>query len=567
MQPTLTTSIISMAGGMAERFSFDDLRPLLAAIRSQTGKSELNLAVFGRFKAGKSSFLNSLLGRPVLPVGVTPLTAAVTEIAWSAEPRAEVTVAENSAANIIPFESAGNYISGEALPSNSNQSLLVRVLLPEMARFHGLRFVDTPGLESIFSNNTEAAISWSPNVDLALVAISVDSPLTGQDITLIEKLLRFTPNVSVLLTKMDILDASGQSEVLAFVRIRLRERFSQEIRVFPYSIRPGFEELRHDFQVQYLRVAIARFRSNQDEALKQKLAALLDSLAEYLRLANAVALARAQDRSALFEQAITSPKEHNDLTLNLQLIARHACANARSCIERNVLGNRSAELSRNLRAALDEMQPAWRGGLAKLLSQFESWLRNALVREMSLISVERRDDFLQPLRDAERQFAAVLQQWRDQFSQRVERLYGAPLRTTQHSIQINPPHAPNVSIGRVFDHNWELLSALFPTGLLRPLLLRRFAARLDAEIEKNLSRLTAQWEEIVHAAVRRSLREYEAGFGDLRRSVEALLSSDSACAANEIQAARAQVENAKRQLTSCEASSRADSDAQPPSIL
>jgi predicted GTPase len=42
----------------------------------------LNIAVLGRFKAGKSSFLNHLLGHQLLPVGVAPVTSIVTEIQW-----------------------------------------------------------------------------------------------------------------------------------------------------------------------------------------------------------------------------------------------------------------------------------------------------------------------------------------------------------------------------------------------------------------------------------------------------------------------------------------------------
>ena len=46
-------------------------------------QDEIGVAVLGRFKAGKSSFLNDFLGRGILPVGV-PVTAVVTEIRYGA---------------------------------------------------------------------------------------------------------------------------------------------------------------------------------------------------------------------------------------------------------------------------------------------------------------------------------------------------------------------------------------------------------------------------------------------------------------------------------------------------
>jgi len=43
--------------------------------------------------------------------------------------------------------------------------------LPALARFRGIRFVDTPGLESVLSHNTDASLEWLPNAGLAIVAV------------------------------------------------------------------------------------------------------------------------------------------------------------------------------------------------------------------------------------------------------------------------------------------------------------------------------------------------------------------------------------------------------------
>src|SRR5215510_4754868 len=49
------------------------------------------LAVVGEFKAGKSTLINALLGRPgLVPEGATPTTGALTEIWWGEEERGEV---------------------------------------------------------------------------------------------------------------------------------------------------------------------------------------------------------------------------------------------------------------------------------------------------------------------------------------------------------------------------------------------------------------------------------------------------------------------------------------------
>src|SRR5579862_2904737 len=60
------------------------------ALRERLRHSRLHLAVLGQFKRGKSTFINALLGAPVLPVAVVPLTAVPVFISWGPRPLARV---------------------------------------------------------------------------------------------------------------------------------------------------------------------------------------------------------------------------------------------------------------------------------------------------------------------------------------------------------------------------------------------------------------------------------------------------------------------------------------------
>jgi hypothetical protein len=50
----------------------------LAAGRARLAQARCNLVVLGEFKRGKSTLINALLGREVLPTGALPLTSTVT---------------------------------------------------------------------------------------------------------------------------------------------------------------------------------------------------------------------------------------------------------------------------------------------------------------------------------------------------------------------------------------------------------------------------------------------------------------------------------------------------------
>src|SRR5215470_3443656 len=53
-------------------------------------EDRFHLVVVGEFNHGKTTFVNALLGEHVLPVGVTPTTAAIHHIRWSVRPEAVV---------------------------------------------------------------------------------------------------------------------------------------------------------------------------------------------------------------------------------------------------------------------------------------------------------------------------------------------------------------------------------------------------------------------------------------------------------------------------------------------
>jgi len=85
-RPNLADAIV-VVEELADRYEMSSIRPLLRTCIAATSETDLRVAIFGRFKAGKSSFLIHLLGRPLLPVGVVPVTSIVTEIGYGAAER------------------------------------------------------------------------------------------------------------------------------------------------------------------------------------------------------------------------------------------------------------------------------------------------------------------------------------------------------------------------------------------------------------------------------------------------------------------------------------------------
>jgi len=93
--------------------------------------------VLGRFKAGKSSFLNHFLGRSFLPVGVRAGYVRGHENPLWRSRRARVHHQDGRDPE-VPLDGISRYISEKTNPENTREVVLITVELPELRRFRGL---------------------------------------------------------------------------------------------------------------------------------------------------------------------------------------------------------------------------------------------------------------------------------------------------------------------------------------------------------------------------------------------------------------------------------------------
>ena len=502
--------VLETVTSICQRYHISALQPFLDSCRAFATETTLNVAILGRFKTGKSSFLNQLVGREVLPIGVVPVTAVVTELEYGPQERAEVRFLDGRIA-VVPMESVAEFMTEAQNPENSKRVSRVQLTLPSMIRYAGLRFVDTPGLFSVFEHNTSVSLDWLPNVGLALVAVAIDHPLSQDDIEFIRKLSRYTPRISLLLTKIDLLDTSQRAEVIEFVELQLQRHLHQRVEVFPYSIRPGFNSYRTQLD-KLLLSQIEGSREQHGAILSHKLHSLLTECSDYLNVALKSAEAADAERQD-FKAKVLGQKETLDETrLALRLIVRHATAGLRSEFEK-ILQPHEAELRDRLQAELLETFPSWTRSLNTTTDSIESWAEGRLADVMGELSRLHRQDFLEALERTGRQLSRTLQDFRGRLSARVLKTLGIPLRTAEMNIPTTEPQFPDIRVGKIFDHNWELLSFLIPMSVAGGAVKKHFHRKIGHLVFVNISRLVSQWDDIISAQMKslemESLRRLE----------------------------------------------------------
>ena len=162
----------------------------IAVLHERLKDTCFHLAVLGQFKRGKSTFINALLRAPVLPTSAVPLTAIPTFIAWAAEQRIRVTYRdEQTPDEFLPEDSDAirnqlvEFVTEEGNPGNQRGVARVDVFLPADLLRVGVVLIDTPGIGSTLSHNTDTALQILPECDAALFILSADPPITEAETT------------------------------------------------------------------------------------------------------------------------------------------------------------------------------------------------------------------------------------------------------------------------------------------------------------------------------------------------------------------------------------------------
>jgi GTP-binding protein EngB required for normal cell division len=500
--------ILDRVTAIADELKLANLQPQIAACRNQlhAGNDGIDVAVFGRFKAGKSSFLNYLVGRDVLPIGVVPLTAVITRLRFGASERATVFFLDG-AAKEIPLGEIHLYVGENENPDNRKKVAAVEVELPELKRLAPLQFVDTPGLGSAFVHNTEAALNWLPNVGAALVAVSSDAALSERDLALLDDLRRHTPKIVLLLTKADLLTEPQRAEVLVFVHEQCSRKWQTELPVFFYSNRPTLEKFKTELNEQLLFPLLKNRDETAGQILRHKLASLVTRTLDYARVALAAATQAESSRAALREKLADERRQFDLFREELQLLARQWSAQA--------LNQSLLKLEPRLRAlqeqATTELQvqfPQWPVRLPSLLRTWREWLQNFLTHELTEISHVGKAMFLEPLQRVEQHLMRTLQALQHRLAGHVQAALGVTLAPHDIIFEVPEPAAPPVDVGYV-DAAFSLISPVIPMSIFRPAIERSLLRKSRWETGKNLSRLASNWRDRVAKGIAELTRQAE----------------------------------------------------------
>ena len=137
-------------------------------------RDAFKVLVIGEFKTGKSTFINALLGKQVLPSYATPTTAIINEVKWGEEPGAVLHYRDTKNGSLqIPVADLEKYvvIQDSELEITESPYSYAELFWPlELCRNH-IEFIDSPGLNES-EVREKVTMSYLGKVDAVLFVMT-----------------------------------------------------------------------------------------------------------------------------------------------------------------------------------------------------------------------------------------------------------------------------------------------------------------------------------------------------------------------------------------------------------
>ena len=197
------------------------------------------LVIVGEFNAGKSAFINALVGTPVAQEGVTPTTAQI---------------------NVLQYgETLGRHVKENAL----------HVITAPAEILRDIHIVDTPGTNAIIREHEAITSEFVPRSDLVLFVTSADRPFTETERAFLEQVRGWGKKVVIVINKIDIVETAAQvDEIRAFVADSAYALLGFKPEIFPVSARQALKGKQGD---------AAMWAASGFEPLERYIASTLDA--------------------------------------------------------------------------------------------------------------------------------------------------------------------------------------------------------------------------------------------------------------------------------------------------
>jgi ribosome biogenesis GTPase A len=510
----------------------DSLHGKLLSLERKLASDQLHLAVLGQMKRGKSSFINALMGTEILPTGVLPVTAVITEIKYGVVPEAVILYSTGAREQVDPGTLA-DYVTESGNPGNKKQVASVELAYPSPFLESGIILIDTPGIGSTHAHNTRTTEGYLEQVDAGIVVLSVDPPITEVESHFIRNVKEEIPKLFFVLNKVDAASADEVSHISGFLEEELSRLQIVSPEIFRLSARraleargkPGAAATSSGIEIfeQRLRTFLLE---EKDRVLVRSIALDALHIARTLRFAGTIGV-RAQsmnlDELHLKGRALDQLLEQTESEMHeLQVLLRQHSADI------------IARVERDLTARVQESVPVVRQHLMLFQAQhpketgraFGVLLEGVLMEEIETVFRSwriREDEVVQSLLDI---LSARFVNRANAILDRLQQAAGILFEISVEQVMIHCPLRVEshlyYRVERVF-HSLDSFFLALPRFLLRPIVLGKVQERIWQFLDLNAGRIRYDYIERLQSSMTRFEKDLSAAVTMLTESLRSAL--------------------------------------------
>ena len=165
------------------------------------------VSIIGEFNAGKSTFVNALLGEQLLPTGITPTTEVIELVRYSE--------------------------TADRKPTMRGMSL--REWSHPNTGAEGVAIVDTPGTGSVFKQHETVAKDFLHRSDLVIFLLSAKRAFAETERIYMETAKNYGKKLILVVNQVDLLEPAEQTQVRRFIEQQVKEHLNLQPLLFMVS--------------------------------------------------------------------------------------------------------------------------------------------------------------------------------------------------------------------------------------------------------------------------------------------------------------------------------------------
>ena len=238
-----TLAVIDDVVKKARAYELPDTPTALEEYRLKLLDNTYKVLIVGEMKRGKSSFINALISRDILPTNVDIATCEVFRVSRASQEGYRLRFENGSTQEITAGELRKYGEQGvRDVAGAPRLDQIIRWIEVDLttAKFLpvGVSILDTPGLGSLYAAHAQITQRFVPQADAVIFVLDAEKPIVESELEFIGKILDVTHSIFFVLTKIDLCDEDHWQQVRRRDETLLKERFKDhlaEAQIWPFS--------------------------------------------------------------------------------------------------------------------------------------------------------------------------------------------------------------------------------------------------------------------------------------------------------------------------------------------